>query len=313
MDSFISSKLENISRNKVQNLINSENVILNNKIIDDQSFKLNKVGVIKLFFLPPIETNIKAEELNLNVIYEDNDLIVVDKAAGMVVHPSTGNYEKTLVNGLLYHCKNSLSGIGGTLRPGIVHRIDKMTSGILVIAKNDLAHNDLSNQFKKRTIKREYEALVWNRLLKNEGKIDKNVARSKFDRKKMSVTNFESGKQAITYYKLSKEFKLNDNIFISHIHCKLLTGRTHQIRVHMNYNGNPLIGDSKYKKNIKIEKIPEITKKFISDNFVKLNRHALHAKVLGFFHPFKKKEFFFESKTPKDIQGLLQILKQTKY
>ena len=293
-------------------IISKKLVTFNDQIISDQSSKLKKIGEIKVFFPPIQETQIKPQKLDLNILYEDDSLIVVNKKAGMVVHPAAGNFENTLVNALLFHCKKSLSGIGGYIRPGIVHRLDKMTSGIIVIAKNDLTHIKLSNQFKDRTISREYRAIAWNKLKKINGTIEKNIGRSTNNRKKMSTNEEGKGKNATTYYKLSNAFNINKDISLSEVKCKLLTGRTHQIRVHLLHIGNPLVGDNVYKKNINYNKIPKHIFNFINENFIKIERHALHAQNLGFFHPEKKKELFFTSKLPKDLDQLTKVLKKYK-
>ena len=309
IDVLISEKLEHISRSRVKKLILNGNVRFNQKVISDQSFKLNQIGKIE-FTIPPIkEMKIKPQNMNLEIIYEDKSLIIVNKQPGTVVHPAVGNFDNTLVNGLLFHCKGSLSGIGGVQRPGIVHRIDKMTSGILLVAKNDYTHNKLATQFKNRTILKEYRALCWNSLHKSKDTIETNISRSKYNRKKMSVCQPEKGKIAITEYELIEEFLINDEIKISYINCKLHTGRTHQIRVHMSFIGNPLIGDNLYKKK-QFKKIPNKIDNIISKYFISLNRHALHAKSIKFIHPEKKKELFFDSEIPSDFKKILLNLKK---
>ena len=234
------------------------------------------------------------------------DIIVIDKPSGVVVHPGAGNYENTIVNGLLYKYQNKLSSIGGKLRPGIVHRIDKDTSGVIVVAKNDDAHIHLSEQFSKHTIKRTYETLIWGSLKPQSGTIQEKISRSIRNRQLMAVRK-EKGKIAITNYKTLKIFQNSDLPKISLVECKLETGRTHQIRVHMNFKGNPIIGDKSYgKSKRKFKKINPIIEKRIN-NF---NRQALHAKSLGFIHPGSKKEIFFEAKRPKDFEELIKSLEK---
>jgi len=220
------------------------------------------------------------------------------------VHPGAGNYEKTIVNGLLYKYQNDLSSVGGKLRPGIVHRIDKDTSGVIVVAKNDNAHIDLSQQFKNHTIKRTYEALVWGVLKPQNGKINEKISRSVKNRQLMSVRK-EKGKLAITNYKTLKIFQNTNIPKISLIECQLETGRTHQIRVHMNYKGNSILGDKSYGKLKKKFKTIDLKIEKIINSF---NRQALHAKSLGFIHPKTKNEVFFEAKRPKDFDTLIKML-----
>ena len=252
------------------------------------------------------ETLIKPNKIPLDILYDDNDIIVINKSPGVVIHPGAGNYEKTIVNGLLYRYKNNLSSIGGKLRPGIVHRIDKDTSGVIVVAKNDFAHINLSEQFSNHTIKRTYEALVWGSLKPQKGRISERISRSVKNRQLMAVRK-EKGKIAITNYKTLKIFQNLNLPKISLIECQLETGRTHQIRVHMNFKGNPILGDKSYgKSKKKFKKIDSGIEKKIN-NF---NRQALHAKSLGFVHPRTKKEIFFEARRPKDFDTLIKSLKK---
>jgi 23S rRNA pseudouridine1911/1915/1917 synthase len=240
----------------------------------------------------------------LDILYDDDDIIVINKSPGVVVHPGAGNYNNTIVNGLLFKYKNNLSGIGGKLRPGIVHRIDKDTSGVIVIAKNDNAHINLSKQFSDHSIKRIYETLIWGSLKPQNGKISEKISRSVKNRQLMAVRK-EKGKIAITNYKTLKVFQNLNIPKISLIECKLETGRTHQIRVHMNFKGNPILGDKSYgKSKKKFKKIDQSIEKKIN-NF---DRQALHAKSLGFVHPATKKEIFFEARRPKDFDELVKTL-----
>jgi len=244
-------------------------------------------------------------KIKLDIRFEDKDILVINKPKGMVVHPGAGNYEDTLANALIYKYKNKLSNINGELRPGIVHRIDKETSGLLVIAKNNLSHSNLGKQFSDHSIKRKYLCLVWGVVRPLQGRIETLISRNKKNRQLMMVSDF-SGKKAITNYRTIKVFNIKDIPKISLIECELETGRTHQIRVHMKYKGSSLLGDNKYgKKNIKFKKINEDFFKKLSV----LNGQALHAKSLGFIHPSKNKWVNFESELPSDFNKLLDLLK----
>ena len=304
VDVYISQKFKYLSRNRLKQLIIDGFLKFNEKVINQPSFKLKESGELSLLIPEPKKYKLLPQKLNLNIIYEDNNLIVIDKNAGTVVHPGAGNKDNTLVNALLSHCKN-LSGIGGVLRPGVVHRIDKMTSGLLVFAKDDITHNSLSKQFKDKSINREYNLLTWNQLTNPEGVIETNIARSKLNRKKMTVTSSDAGKVAITKFSLLNSFIINEKIKISHVKCKLLTGRTHQIRVHMSHIGNPIIGDKKYSRNNYYLNLPDYLKNFLLKNFIEPQRHALHANFLGFYHPIKNEYLSFSSKLPEDFNILL--------
>ena len=306
IDKFLQLKLNNFSRTKIQKLIYEGFVKINDKVISEASKKIKNDDKIEIFFPLPKETNIKSTKMNLDILYEDDDIIVINKAPGVVVHPGAGNYEKTIVNGLLFHCKNNLSGIGGKLRPGIVHRIDKDTSGVIVVAKNDISHIYLSKQFSEHSIKRIYESVIWGSLRPLNGRICENISRSVRNRQLMAVSK-NKGKKAITNYKTLKVFKNINLPKISLVECKLETGRTHQIRVHMNFKGNPIVGDKSYgKTKIKFKKID----KNVEKNLKEFNRQALHAKSLGFIHPKTKREIFFEANRPKDFDMLIKSLKK---
>jgi len=304
IDKFLQSQINKLSRTRLQALIRDGQVKLNNIIINNPSKKIKEEDQIKINFPPPKETLIKPNKIPLNILYDDDDIIVINKFPGVVVHPGAGNYENTIVNGLLYKYQNNLSSIGGKLRPGIVHRIDKDTSGVIVVAKNDNSHINLSQQFASHTIKRVYEALVWGSLKPQRGKIQEKISRSIKNRQLMTVRK-EKGKMAITNYNTLKIFQNANLPKISLIECQLETGRTHQIRVHMNFKGNPILGDKSYGKlKKKFKKIdPNIEKKI--NNF---NRQALHAKSLGFLHPNTKKEVLFEAKRPRDFDSLIKNL-----
>jgi 23S rRNA pseudouridine1911/1915/1917 synthase len=290
----------------MQNLINDGQVKLNNIIIVNSSKKIKEKDQIKVTFPAAKETSIKPSKIPLDILYEDDDIIIINKSPGVVVHPGAGNYDKTIVNGLLFKYKNNLSNIGGKLRPGIVHRIDKDTSGVIVVAKNDNAHVNLSEQFSNHTINRVYEALIWGSLKPQNGKINEKISRSIRNRQLMAVRK-EKGKTAITNYKTLKVFQNFNLPKISLIECKLETGRTHQIRVHMNFKGNPILGDKSYgKSKRKFKKIDFNIEKKIN-NF---NRQALHAKSLGFIHPTTKKEIFFQARRPDDFNKLVRNLEK---
>jgi len=307
IDKFLQSEIKELSRSRIQGLIRDNQVKINNNTISNSSKKIKKDDLVKVCFPPAKETIIKANKIPLDILYDDDDIIVINKHPGVVVHPGAGNFEKTIVNGLLYKYQNNLSAVGGKLRPGIVHRIDKDTSGVIVVAKNDNSHINLSNQFSKHTIKRIYEALVWGSLKPQNGKIKEKILRSTKNRQLMSVGK-EKGKMAITNYKTIKIFQNLNLPKISLIECKLETGRTHQIRVHMHYKGNSILGDKSYGKSKKKFKNIDLN---IEKKLNSFGRQALHAKFLGFIHPSTKKEVFFEAKRPKDFDELIKSLNKT--
>tara|TARA_B100001175_G_C19421806_1_gene596500 strand:+ start:70 stop:1050 length:981 start_codon:yes stop_codon:yes gene_type:complete len=306
LDKFLANKLKAITRTQIKKIIISKNLSINNKIISSPSQKVKIGDKISFSILENKIEHIKPEKIKINIIYEDNDLIVLNKPSGIVVHPGAGNKNGTLVNGLVYHYKKNLSDLNGINRPGIVHRIDKDTSGLLVVAKNNFSHTKLANQFSKHNIRRKYLALIWGVLRPLQGKIITLISRSKKNRQLMTVSEI-SGKKAITNYKTLKVFFSNEIPKISLVECVLETGRTHQIRVHLSHKGNSLIGDKKYgRKKMKFKKI---NKKFdeILKNF---DRQALHAKSLGFVHPSKNKQIEFETKLPQDFKKILDILEK---
>ncbi|MBQ8672214.1 MAG: RluA family pseudouridine synthase [Alphaproteobacteria bacterium] len=305
LDKYLSLQFPDISRAQIQRLIESGNVICEDVVISDNAYKTHIGDVYQLTVPPPHECKAEAENIALNIVFEDDDILVVNKQAGMTVHAGAGIYSGTLVNALLYHCRGKLSGIGGVLRPGIVHRIDKETSGLLVVAKNDTAHRFLSEQFAEHSIERTYFAVVYGILPDLAGRIEGNIARSKFDRKKMSIVE-NGGKTAITNYKTLQLFGKAASL----VQCNLETGRTHQIRVHLSSLGNALIGDKVYVKNKKSAiLLPENLKKYIND----FPRQALHAKSLGFIHPRSKEFMQFDSELPDDMQELLEKLHKEFY
>jgi len=306
IDKFLQTQLKEFSRTKIQNLINEGHVLLNNIKIINSSKKIKENDKLKVTFPVAKETSIKPNKIPLDILYEDYDIIIINKSPGVVVHPGAGNYQNTIVNGLLFKYKNDLSNVGGKLRPGIVHRIDKDTSGVIVVAKNDNAHINLSNQFSNHTINRVYEALIWGSLKPQNGKINEKISRSIKNRQLMAVRK-EKGKTAITNYKTLKVFQNLNLPKISLIECRLETGRTHQIRVHMNFKGNPILGDKSYGKSKRKYKKIDSNVEIKINNF---NRQALHAKSLGFIHPSTKKGVFFEAKRPEDFDTLIKSLKK---
>jgi 23S rRNA pseudouridine1911/1915/1917 synthase len=279
-------------------------VKVNSKVLNSPSTKVKYKDQIIINIVENDEKTVKPKKIKLDIVYEDNDILIINKPKGMVVHPGAGNYEKTLVNALLFKYKKNLSNINGPLRPGIVHRIDKETSGLLVIAKNNLAHANLGQQFSDHTIERKYLCLAWGVIRPFNGKINTLISRDKKNRQLMTVSDI-NGKRAVTNYKTLKVFNIKDIPKISLLECELETGRTHQIRVHLKYKGTSLLGDKQYgKKNIKFKKIN-------NDFFIKLNKlsgQALHAKTLGFVHPKTKKWMNFNSKLPEGYKKILDLL-----
>ncbi|WP_053956932.1 RluA family pseudouridine synthase [Inediibacterium massiliense] len=286
IDLYLSKELADFSRSFIQKLIEKEKVKVNGETIQAKKYKIKENDLIEVEIPKPEKLNIQAENIPIEIIYEDDDLLVVNKPQGMVVHPAPGNFNGTLVNALLYHCKN-LSSINGVIRPGIVHRIDKDTSGLLMVAKKDHVHRHLAEQLKEHTIKRVYTALVHGNIKEEEGTIHAPIGRHPQDRLKMAVVQ-RNGKDAITHFKVLKRFKE-----YTWIEARLETGRTHQIRVHMAYIKYPLVGDPVY--GPKKEKFH-------------LNGQMLHAKILGFIHPTKEKFMEFEVPLPNHFTRILKIL-----
>tara|TARA_B100000214_G_C23921310_1_gene606192 strand:+ start:18 stop:998 length:981 start_codon:yes stop_codon:yes gene_type:complete len=307
VDVFINKKKNDISRTRIKNLILEKRLKLNKKIIVNPSKKISSGDTIELIIPEPKKASIKPYKFKLNIVFEDKDLIVLNKPAGIAIHPGAGNYDNTIVNALINYDKNCLSNIGGELRPGIVHRIDKNTSGLVVIAKNNQTHENLSNQFRKHSIQRVYQLLIWGKVRPSKGKIVTLISRSTKNRQMMVVSNIK-GKKAITNYKTIEIFENKYTPTLSLLECKLETGRTHQIRVHINYLGNSIVGDDKYKKKFKrIKNIDQDLEKLLTN----LNRQFLHAKTLGFFHPSKKKEMTFSSNLPNELEIILKKLRNT--
>ena len=287
LDKYIAENIPDVTRSSVVNLIESDNVLVNGKK-QNKNYKLRINDTVSVDIPEPVEYEAKAENIPLDIVYEDSDLLVVNKPKGMVVHPAAGNYEGTLVNALLYHCKDDLSGINGVMRPGIVHRIDKNTSGLLIVAKNDKAHKHLAEQIKEHSFTREYEAVVWGNIKDDTGTVNAPIGRHPIDRKKMTVTERNS-KNAVTHFEVLE--RLNGYTYIK---CRLETGRTHQIRVHMAYLGHPVSGDDVY--GVKKEKV----------NF---EGQCLHARKIGFIHPSSGEYMEFTSPLPEYFTKWLNTLR----
>ena len=303
LDVFLSGCIENATRSKIQKLIEANLVTVNGKFVKP-SYKVQPNDIIEASHpVAPHPENAEPEEIPLNIIYEDEYLLVVNKPAGMVAHPAYANYTGTLVNALLYHTK-SLSNVNLPGRPGIVHRLDKDTSGLLVVAKEDYTHSKLAYQFSKHNIEREYWAVCWGHLKDRNGKIDRNITRSKKDRKKFTVSDSE-GKHAVTHYEVLQEFES-----ASLIKLNLETGRTHQIRVHLSSINHPVFGDPVYggRQIVYGADFPKM-KNRIQNLFDIMKRQALHAKVLGFVHPYSKEKLRFDSELPEDMKQLIEKLK----
>lgn len=286
IDKCLSVLMDTLSRSYIQKLIKEEHVLVNNQVVKSNYRVKNEDEVC--FYLPKsIEPEILPQDIPLDILFEDEDVIIVNKPKGMVVHPAAGHYKDTLVNGLLYHCKDSLSGINGVMRPGIVHRIDMNTTGSLIVCKNDHSHNHIAAQLKEHSITRKYHAIVYGVLKDDLGTIDKPIGRSDTNRKKMAV-NAKNGRNAVTHYKVLKRFDK-----YTYIECQLETGRTHQIRVHMASIGHPILGDDVYSNR--------------SCPF-KLEGQTLHAKTLGFIHPKANEYMEFDAPLPNYFIHLLDVL-----
>ena len=282
IDAYLSEKLEDMSRVTVQRLLSNGKILVNHKIVKS-SYKVQEGDKIQIEEEIPVEISLKAQNIPLEVIYEDKDIIVVNKPKGMVVHPANGNPDGTLVNAIMAMCKGSLSGIGGEIRPGIVHRLDKDTSGIIVVAKNDKAHINLSEQIKEHRVKKTYIALVRGIVKENEATINMPIGRSEKDRKKMAVT--KKGKEAITHFRVLERY---DKYTLLQVNIE--TGRTHQIRVHLSQIGYPIVGDEVYSNG---------------KNEWNIKGQCLHAKSLEFTHPITGEKIYLESRLPKYFENIL--------
>jgi 23S rRNA pseudouridine1911/1915/1917 synthase len=309
LDHFLAKALPELSRARLQALIKEGRVRKGEATIGDPNFRVKPGESYAVDVPPPAPAEPQAQAIPLAILYEDDDLIVIDKEAGLVVHPAAGNLDGTLVNALLAHCGASLKGIGGVARPGIVHRLDKDTSGVLVVAKNERAMRSLAKQFAAHKVERAYNAVVWGAPRERSGLVEGNLGRNPFDRKRMAVLR-ETGKPARTRYATLEAFGTRDKAFASLLECRLETGRTHQIRVHLAHIGHPLIGDATYgrARRAPIPRSPE--EKAAFEAALKFPRQALHAGVLGFFHPTKQKNMRFESPWPADFANLMKALRE---
>lgn len=308
IDKFLTDKLNteyniNISRNAIKSLIINEYLKKNNTIFKDFSYKTRISDKFDIIIKDNSSVSLKPKNINLNIIYEDDDLIILNKQAGLTVHPGTGDNENTLVNALLHHCKENLSTIGGMDRPGIVHRLDKNTSGLMIIAKNDFSHLSLKKQLEDRILTRTYIAIIWGVIKPEAGFIVGNIERSKYNRLRMKMTLSDEGRYSKTNYKTLEKF----GDFASMVECKLDTGRTHQIRVHFSSKKHPLIGDRIYGSNARKLKCHynESYRNFV-ENF---SRQALHSKSISFLHPRNGDKIHFETDLPEDIKELVSNLK----
>ncbi|MCQ2459456.1 MAG: RluA family pseudouridine synthase [Ruminococcus sp.] len=286
IDKFVSENAEGITRSAVQGLLEKGMILVNGGTVS-KNYKLKKGDVIDIEIPEPEPMDAVAENIPLDIVYEDSDLLVVNKPKGMVVHPAHGNYTGTLVNALLHHCGDSLSGINGVIRPGIVHRIDKNTSGLLIVAKNDASHLFLAEQIKEHSFTREYEAVATGYFKETEGTVDAPIGRHKTDRKKMCVTT-ENSRNAVTHYSVIKQYG-----GYAHVRLKLETGRTHQIRVHLSYIGHSVLGDDVYGKSYK-----------------GIDGQCLHARKIGFIHPTTREYMEFESELPDYFVSVLNKLEK---
>lgn len=301
VDKFLMQLIENATRNKIQKAAEDGNIWVND-IPVKSNYRVKPFDVVRVMLShPPFENHIIPENIPLDIVYEDDSLLLINKPAGLVVHPGHGNYTGTLVNALAYHFENL--PMNSSERPGLVHRIDKNTSGLLVIAKTEMAMNYLAKQFEEKTSEREYIALVWGNVKEDEGTITGHIARHVKDRMQMDVyPDGSQGKHAVTHYKVLERFG-----YVTLVSCKLETGRTHQIRVHMKYIGHPLFNDERYGGNI-ILKGTTFTKykQFVENCFKILPRHALHAKTLGFEHPVSKEFMRFDTELPQDMKDCIE-------
>ena len=307
LDKVLSDLIEGVSRSRLKVLIEDGQVMLNGRMFNDASGKVSPGDKITLTIPEAIEALPQPENIPLDIVYEDNDLLVINKAVGMVVHPGAGNQNGTLVSALLYHCGDTLSGIGGVKRPGIVHRLDKDTSGLMVVAKNDIAHNGLASQLVDRSLSRIYQAFVWKMPTPIKGTVNVPIGRDQKSRVKMAVRSHAMGREAITHYLRGETF----HDVASLVTCQLQTGRTHQIRVHMNHLGHPLIGDPVYGLPPQ-EQRSLVNRGGYEDDakeaILNFPRQALHAAEIHFIHPVTGEEMEHESDLPDDLESLLKTL-----
>ncbi len=298
LDKYLNDTFSEFTRSHLQNLIEKGLVTVNGNTTKC-GHKLHDGDHVAMIIPLPEPSKINPENIPINIVFEDESLLVINKPAGMVVHPGAGNWQGTLVNALLYHCK-TLSGINGVLRPGIVHRLDKNTSGLMVVAKNDHSHVNLSRQFESKSIVRTYQAIVWGVPKETTGEIETNIGRNPRDRKKMAVLG-QSGKNAITDYKILENF-----IYLSLLQLILKTGRTHQIRVHLNHIHHPVFGDPEYNgRKSQINRLPLQIQRRGMGLLKIIQRQALHAKTLSFIHPVSQQKVVFDSELPEDMAQVL--------
>ena len=308
IDIFLSEKFKEITRSNIKKIINSKQVTVNNILVDTQSKKIKEKDLIKIIFQHEVNSKIVPSKKHVEIVYEDKDLIIINKPQGLIVHPGAGNKTDTLVNILVGNYKKKLSSISGSSRPGIVHRLDKDTSGLLVVAKNNFTHSSLGKQFSDHSIKRKYIALVWGVIRPLKGTIETFITRSKKNRQLMTADDLR-GKKAITKYSVIKVFDKKDIPKISLVEFELETGRTHQIRVHMIYKGTSILGDQKYrKKNMNFKKLDKTFEEILSS----FKGQVLHASTLGFTHPRNLKNIEFKSKLPIKFKNLLDYLEKIK-
>jgi 23S rRNA pseudouridine1911/1915/1917 synthase len=307
LDQFLAARFSDLSRSRLKQLIEAGKVTRRGEKIRDANTRVKPHEVYHVCVPAPLPAKPQPQAIPLAIVHEDNDLIVVDKPAGLVVHPAAGNPDGTLVNALIAHCGLSLAGLGGEARPGIVHRLDKDTSGLLVAAKNDRAMHSLARQFEHHTIERAYHAVVWGAPRLHEGVVEGDIGRNPFDRKRMAVLR-GGGKHARTHYRVLQRFGVSERPFASLLECRLETGRTHQIRVHLSHLGHPLIGDTTYgrARHVPRAKTAEQEKAFAAVR--EFPRQALHAFVLGFKHPTTGERLRFECSWPADLAELIASL-----
>ncbi len=312
IDKYLSEKLSEYSRSRLQQMIGDQDAVLVSGKAVKSNYKVKCGDTIRISVPEPVEVEIVPQDIPLDIVYEDEDLLVVNKPKGMVVHPSAGHTDGTLVNALLYHCKGNLSGINGELRPGIVHRIDRDTTGLLVVCKNDAAHKSLAEQLKDHSITRKYYCIVKDTIKEEEGTVNAPIGRSKTDRKKQAIDRI-GGRKAVTHYRVLERFSVAGQTY-TYVECQLETGRTHQIRVHLTSIHHPLLGDSVYgtgrvgKATLSTGEESGITDKILG---IPLQGQTLHAGVLGFIHPRTGEYMEFSSELPAYFQELLEKMRQS--
>jgi 23S rRNA pseudouridine1911/1915/1917 synthase len=311
LDHYLSVQIPELSRARLQALIKDGHARVSGATIRDPNYRVKPEDAFGVFVPAPKRAEPEPQAIPLVIVHEDDDLIVIDKPAGLVVHPAAGNLDGTLVNALLAHCGSSLKGIGGVKRPGIVHRLDKDTSGLLVVAKNERAMRSLAKQFAAHAVERVYNAVVWGSPRARDGLVEGNLARSPFDRKRMAVLRGQ-GKPARTRYRVLEKFGADaetGKAFSSLLECRLETGRTHQIRVHLSHLGHPLVGDATYGRARKAPRAHSPEEETAFTAAAEFERQALHAGVLGFFHPTRQQKLRFESPWPADLDALVNALR----